>query len=54
MEISLKIGGLGMCRTLKRYFSNEGSVKIAYNGYGLAMWRYLKNVQPGTAAELNY
>jgi hypothetical protein len=25
--------------------------KITANGYGLAMWRYLKNRQPVTAAE---
>jgi hypothetical protein len=24
---------------------------MAHNGHGLAMWRHLKNVQPGTTAE---
>jgi len=24
---------------------------LAYNGYGLAMWWYLKNVKPGTEAK---
>jgi hypothetical protein len=27
------------------------AVSMTANGHGLAMWRYLKNVQPGTAAE---
>jgi hypothetical protein len=29
----------------------EVTLSMTHNVHGLAMWRYLKNVQPGTAAE---
>jgi hypothetical protein len=32
-------------------FKVQDKMGMTHNGQGLAMWRHLKNVQPGTEAE---